>query len=221
MPHDPEPSLLVKPRLRGALHQSAAWFALGAGSVLVALAPTQRAALAAAVYSLSLIALFAVSAVYHRVQWATDHARALMRRADHASIFILIAGTYTPVALFGLRDDAGRRLLLLIWCSAIAGVILSLVWVKAPKALTAAIAVAVGWMIVPYFAQVRLFLGNEVWLLLAGGIAYTIGAIVYAAKRPNPSPRVFGYHEVFHALTLVGAMLHFAVVVQIVRTAVA
>jgi hemolysin III len=216
MPNDPQQPF-VKPRLRGVLHQSAAWYALGAGSVLVAMAPTPRAAFAAAVYSLSLVALFAVSAIYHRVQWATDQARALMRRADHASIFILIAGTYTPVALFGLGDAAGRRLLLLIWCSAIAGVILSLVWVKAPKALTAAIAVAVGWMIVPYFAQIRRFLGNEVWLLLAGGIAYTIGAVVYAAKRPDPSPRVFGYHEVFHALTLVGAMLHFAVVVQIVR----
>jgi hemolysin III len=217
MSSEPQQTVFDKPRLRGVLHQSATWYALGAGSVLVAMAPTRRAALAAGVYSISLIALFAVSAVYHRVQWKQDRSRALMRRADHASIFVLIAGTYTPVALLGLGGDAGRRLLIMIWCGAIGGVILSLAWAKAPKALTAAIAVAVGWTIVPYFEQIRRFLGNEVWVLLAGGIAYTLGAIVYAVKKPDPAPRVFGYHEVFHALTLVGAILHFAVIVQLVR----
>lgn len=217
MTDEPQQDAVLKPRLRGVLHQSATWYALGAGSVLVAMASTPRAAFAVAVYSLSLVALFAISAIYHRVQWKQERTRALMRRADHASIFLLIAGTYTPVALLGLGGDAGRRLLILIWCGAAGGVILSLAWPKAPKALTAAIAVAVGWTIVPYFEQVRRFLGHEVWLLLAGGIAYTVGAVVYGIRRPDPFPRVFGYHEVFHALTLVGALLHFAVVVQIVR----
>ena len=207
-----------KPLLRGVLHHSAAWFSLGAGSVLVATARTPRAAIAAAVYCASLVALFAISAVYHRVQWSAA-ARARMRRADHASIFILIAGTYTPVSLFALGGDDGRRLLIMIWSGAAAGVLLSLCWVRAPKALTAAVAVAVGWMIVPYFGQVRSFLGGYGWLILAGGIIYTVGAIVYALKRPDPWPRVFGYHEVFHALTLVAALLHFAVIVQIVREA--
>ena len=208
-----------KPTLRGVLHHSAAWYALGAGSVLVAMASTPRAAIAAAVYSLSLVALFAISAIYHRVQWRTDRTRARMRRADHASIFILIAGTYTPVALLGLGGADGRRLLIMIWSGALAGVLLSLFWVRAPKALTAAVAVAVGWMIMPYFGEVRRLLGMMVWLILAGGIAYTAGAIIYALRRPNPWPRTFGYHELFHALTLVGASLHFAVIVQIVRTA--
>lgn len=209
---------IPKPSLRGVLHHSAAWSALGAGSVLVAMASTTRAAIAAAVYSLSLVVLFAVSAIYHRVQWQ-ERARAWMRRADHASIFILIAGTYTPVALLGLGGDDGRRLLITIWIGAAAGVLLSLFWVRAPKALTAAVAIAVGWTIAPYFSEVRRLLGAEVWLILAGGIAYTAGAVIYAIRRPNPWPRVFGYHEVFHALTLVGALLHFAVVVQIVRGA--
>lgn len=212
------PNETPKPSLRGVLHQSAAWYSLGAGSVLVAMASTPREAIAAAVYSLSLVVLFAVSAIYHRVQWQ-ERARAWMRRADHASIFILIAGTYTPVALLGLGGDDGRRLLITIWIGAAAGVLMSLFWVRAPKALTAAVAIAIGWTIAPYFSQVRRLLGAEVWLILAGGIAYTVGAVVYAIRRPNPWPRVFGYHEVFHALTLVGALLHFAVVVQIVRGA--
>jgi hemolysin III len=208
---------VVKPLLRGVLHQVAAWFALGAGSVLVAFAATPRAALAAAVYSLSLVTLFAVSAIYHRVHWNALASRAWMRRADHASIFVLIAGTYTPISLLVLGEAEGRRLLIAIWAGAAVGVLLSLFWVNAPKALTAAMAVAVGWTITPYFAEVRSFLGDHIWLILAGGIAYTVGAVVYALKRPDPWPRVFGYHEVFHALTLVGALLHFATIVMIVR----
>ena len=206
-----------KPMLRGVLHHTAAWAALGAGLVLVAMASSPRAAVAAAIYSLSLVVLFAVSAIYHRVQWTAERARERMRRADHASIFVLIAGTYTPVSLLGLGGDDGRRLLIRIGGGAFAGVMLSLFWVKAPKALIAIVAVAIGWMIVPYFAQVRQLLGAYVWLILAGGIVYTVGAIVYAIKRPDPWPRVFGYHEVFHALTLVGALLHFAAIVKIVR----
>lgn len=208
----------VKPLLRGVLHEAAAWYALGAGSVLVATASSARAAIAAAIYSLSLVLLFAVSAIYHRVHWTAARTRAWMRRADHASIFVLIAGTYTPVALLGIGGEDGRRLLIAIWIGAAVGVTLSLAWVTAPKALIAALAVAVGWMITPYFAEVKRFLGAHVWLILAGGIAYTVGAVVYALKRPDPWPRVFGYHEVFHALTLVGALLHFATIVMIMRT---
>jgi hemolysin III len=204
-----------KPTLRGVLHQCAAWYSFGAGSVLVAMASTTRAAVAAAVYSFSLVTLFAVSATYHRVQWG-ERGRAWMRRADHASIFVLIAGTYTPIALLGLGGENGRRLLIQIWTGAAAGVLLSLFWVKAPKALTAAVAVAVGWTLAPYIGEVRRLLGAQLWIILAGGIAYTLGAVIYAVRRPNPWPGVFGYHEVFHALTIVGALLHFAVIVRIV-----
>jgi hemolysin III len=207
----------AKPILRGVLHHSAAFFAAGAGAVLVAMSPDLRTAAAVAIFSLSLVTLFAVSATYHRVHWKSARARAYMRRADHASIFVLIAGTYTPVAFLGLGGEDGRRLLIMIWVGAAAGVLLSLFWVQAPKALTAAVAVAMGWMIVPYFGQVRRLLGPEIWLIVAGGIAYTAGAVIYAVRRPNPWPRVFGYHEVFHALTIVGALLHFAAIVEIVR----
>jgi hemolysin III len=208
-----------KPLLRGLLHQLAAACALGAGGVLVSVAPTPRAAAAAALYSASLVLLFAVSATYHRVQWST-RARAWMRRADHASIFVLIAGTYTPIALFGLPGPSGEQLLWAIWGGALLGVLQSLFWVSAPKPLTAALAVAVGWTLVPFWGEARAVLGGgQLGLVVGGGVAYTLGALAYASKRPNPRPGVFGYHEVFHALTIVGAGLHFAAVLQLVRGA--
>lgn len=206
----------VKPIMRGLLHQEAAWLAFGAGAVLVSMSRTLEAAAAAAIYSLSLVVLFAVSSIYHRFQWTTARARALMRRADHSAIFVLIAGTYTPISLLGLTGSDGRRLLAIIWIGAALGVALSLFWVKAPRAL---VAVALGWTITPYFDQARKLLGASIWLVLAGGVVYTIGALVYAIRRPDPWPRVFGYHEVFHALTLVGAILHFVAVVRVVRAA--
>jgi hemolysin III len=208
-----------KPKLRGVLHQFAASCALGAGLVLVAVAPTARAVTASALYVFSLVALFTVSATYHRVNWSV-RGRAWMRRMDHASIFLLIAGTYTPLALLGLPGDSGNGLLLAIWGGALLGVLQSLFWVHAPKVLTATLAVGVGWTMVPYFGEVRRALSaTEFGLMLAGGLAYTLGAVAYAAKRPNLRPGVFGYHEVFHALTLVGAALHFALVLKLVRAA--
>ncbi|MFP2911362.1 PAQR family membrane homeostasis protein TrhA [Pyxidicoccus sp. 3LFB2] len=199
------------------LHQFAAVVALIAGGVLVSMAPTPRAATAAALYAVSLVVLFTVSATYHRVDWA-PRGRAWMRRMDHASIFILIAGTYTPVALLGIRGAAGDSLLLAIWCGALVGVLQSLFWVHAPKVVTAALAVGVGWTLVPYLKEARQALDvTGLSLILAGGAAYTLGAVAYALKRPNLRPGVFGYHEFFHALTLVGAGLHFAVVVRLVQ----
>jgi hemolysin III len=208
-----------KPKLRGVLHQFAAVGALGAGAVLVSMAPTPRAAAAAALYAFSLVVLFSVSATYHRVDWA-PRGRAWMRRMDHASIFILIAGTYTPIALLGVSGAAGDSLLLAIWCGALVGVLQSLFWVHAPKVVTAALAVGVGWTLVPYLGDARRALGVvELSLILAGGVAYTAGALAYALKRPDLRPGVFGYHELFHALTLVGAGLHFVVVLRLVRAA--
>ncbi len=208
---------ISKPKLRGVLHQYAAFFALGAGLVLVSLAPTPRALAAGAIFALSLVTLFGISATYHRILWS-ERARARMRRLDHASIFILIAGTYTPVAMLGLPSETGTPLLFLAWGGALLGVALAVFWVGAPKVLNALLAVAVGWTMVPYFGQVRASLQTlELVLLMVGGVAYTLGAVAYAAKRPNPLPGVFGYHEVFHAMTLVGAAAHFATVVMIIR----
>ncbi|WP_256569676.1 PAQR family membrane homeostasis protein TrhA [Myxococcus qinghaiensis] len=212
-------AVVEKPKLRGVLHQFAAVGALGAGAVLVSMAPTLRTATAAGLYAISLVVLFSVSATYHRVDWSV-RARAWMRKMDHASIFILIAGTYTPIALIGLSGAAGDSLLLAIWCGALLGVVKSLFWAHAPKVLTAALALAVGWTLVPYLPEVRAALGGvELTLILLGGVAYTSGAIAYALKRPDLRPGVFGYHELFHALTIVGALLHFVVVLRLVRGA--
>jgi hemolysin III len=209
----------VKPLWRGVLHQFAAGVALGAGLVLVSMAPSARSALAAALFAASLVTLFTVSATYHRVNWSVP-ARAWMRRMDHASIFVLIAGTYTPVALIGLPRAAGNSLLLAVWVGALLGVLQSLFWVHAPKVVTAALALGVGWTLVPYLREALNALGAmQLTIILLGGVAYTLGAVAYALKRPNPRPGVFGYHEVFHALTLVGAGLHFTVVLLLVRSA--
>jgi hemolysin III len=207
----------VKPALRGVLHQWAALAAAGAGVVLVAVARTRRASAASAVFAASLVTLFTVSAAYHRITWST-RARARMRRMDHASIFVLIAGTYTPIALLGLADPAGTSLLRAVWGLAFLGVLQSLFWVSAPKWVSALLAVGVGWTIVPYLGEVRRSLDAAVTLrVLLGGVAYTLGAVAYATKRPNPRALVFGYHEVFHALTLVGAALHYWAVLMLVR----
>jgi hemolysin III len=207
---------LVKPSLRGVSHQAAAFVALGAGGVLVALAPSPPARLAALVYALSLFAMFAVSALYHRPTWAPA-ARARMRRLDHATIFLLIAGTFTPFAVLGLGGAQATTLLAIAWGGALLGLLQSLFWVHAPKPLTAALYLAMGWAISPYFRELHAALGaRALMLLLAGGVAYSLGALVYALRRPNPFPRTFGYHEVFHALVIVASVCHFAAVLGMV-----
>jgi hemolysin III len=199
------------------LHQWAAVVALAAGSGLVALAPDSRSRVAVGIYAASLALLFTISAVYHRIHWEPG-PRTWLRRADHASIFLLIGGTYTPVALLALDADVARRLLVLVWSGVALGVLVSMLWPGAPKFVGAVIAVAVGWTIVPYVGTLRRVLeAGELWLIVVGGLAYTIGALVYALKRPDPWPHHFGYHEVFHALTLVGAGTHLAAVLSILR----
>jgi hemolysin III len=199
------------------LHQWAAVFALGAGWGLVTLAPGPRARLALAVYAASLLVLFAVSAIYHRFHW-TPRIRAWLRRADHAAIYLLIGGTYTPIALLALDAAVARQVLTLTWSGAALGVLVAMLWPGAPKFVGAAIALAVGWTIVPYAGELaRALTTLELWLVVAGGLAYSLGAVVYAVKRPDPWPATFGYHELFHALTLVGAGLHLAAILEIVR----
>jgi hemolysin III len=211
------PSTGPKPTWRGVLHQWAAVLALGAGAGLIALAPDPRSRVAVGIYAASLALLFTISAVYHRIQWEPG-PRAWLRRADHASIFLLIGGTYTPIALLGLDADISRRLLILVWSGVALGVLVSMLWPGAPKFVAATIAVAVGWTIVPYIGTLRRVLeAGELWLIVVGGLAYTIGALVYALKRPDPWPGHFGYHEVFHALTLVGAGTHLVAVFSLLQ----
>jgi hemolysin III len=203
----------AKPLLRGVSHEIAAFAALAAWIALAVLAPSMRGRAAANVYGASLFTLFLVSAVYHRTNWP-PRARAWMRRLDHSAIFLLIAGTYTPVCLL-LPPASGRPLLAMVWGGAALGIVQSILWVHAPKPLVAAIYVALGWALLPVLPTVREVLGAPALALLAGGgAAYTVGAIVYAAQRPDPFPRVFGYHEVFHALVIAAAACHFAVVAR-------
>jgi hemolysin III len=201
-----------KPKLRGVIHQVAAVVALAAGGVLVATAPTARAAWAGAAFVASLVTLYTISAVYHRVHWEPA-ARAWMRRADHACIFVLIAGTYTPFGLLAVPPELGNKMLALAWGGAFVGVLVSLFWVKRPKWLVAVLCVALGWIGVPIWMDPRNVLDTtSVVLLLIGGAVYTLGAVFYALKRPRLWPETFGYHELFHAFTVIAAALHFFVV---------
>jgi hemolysin III len=202
----------VKPRLRGWLHAGTFPLAVVAGIVLVALAPTGRARIATAVYAVSAALLFGVSAVYHRGHWR-PRAHTLLKRLDHANIFLIIAGTYTPFAAVLLQGHGGSILLWIVWAGALAGVAFRVLWVGAPRWLYTPVYLALGWVAVFYVADILRNGGVAVLtLLLVGGALYSAGGVIYAAKRPNPSPRWFGFHEVFHALTLGAFIVHYVAV---------
>jgi hemolysin III len=204
---------ITKPRLRGVSHQWAFFVSLALGAALVAAAPAGQPRLAAAIYALSVAALFGTSALYHRITWASQAARRWMRRLDHSMIFFLIAGTYTPFALLVLDGDLATVILIVVWAGALAGVLMKLVWIDAPKALVAVTYIMLGWVAIAAFPAMIERLGVTASTLVAvGGLLYTLGALVYAFQRPDPVPRVFGYHEVFHALVILAAALQYAVI---------
>jgi hemolysin III len=204
---------LTKPRLRGVSHQWAFYVSLVLGAALVVAAPAGQPRLAAAVYAVSVAALFGTSAVYHRITWASQAARRWMRRLDHSMIFFLIAGTYTPFALLVLEGDLATVILVVVWAGALAGIFMKLVWIDAPKALVAILYLALGWVAVAAFPSMLDELGiTGTALVVIGGLLYTAGALVYAFQRPNPVPTVFGYHEVFHVLVILAAALQYAVI---------
>jgi hemolysin III len=205
----PLPEVWVKPLLRGVLHQYAFFVSLASGTLLVLLATTTKASVAAALYAASVSALFGVSALYHRITWTTP-ARRRMRRLDHAMIFVLIAGTYTPVGLLVLQGRLATVVLAVVWGGAAAGIVLELVWAKAPRWLGGTVYLALGWVAVVAMPQLFARLGITGGLLLvAGGLAYSAGAAVYALRRPDPAPATFGYHEVFHLLVIAGVAADF------------
>jgi hemolysin III len=207
------PDVASRPLWRGRTHAYAFFVALLGGVVLVAFAPDGRARLALGVYALSVAGLFGVSALYHRIPWRSAAKRAWMRRADHAMIFLLIAGTYTPFALLVLQGRLATAILITVWAGAAGGIVLKLVWIHAPKWLGSLIYCALGWVAVSVFPQLWHHAGVLSTVLVAvGGLLYTIGAVVYATKKPDPVPLVFGYHEVFHALVIAAAALQFAAV---------
>ena len=198
--------------MRGVLHQHAFFAALAAGIVLVAAADGGAARTGAAVYTAGLAGLLGTSALYHRVTWSSAAARRWMRRLDHAMIFVLIAATTTPVALLVLDDPLRTVLLAVVWGSAVAGVIVELLWPAAPKWFNSAVYCAVGLCGMAAFPSLAGYAVAALVLMVAGGVLYAAGAIIYATGRPDPRPAVFGYHEVFHALVVAAAALHFAAV---------
>jgi len=210
------PSLRVKPRLRGVLHLHASYVALVAGIVLVALAHSSRAALAAAIYSASLVLLFGMSALYHCPNWRPT-TRAWLKRLDHAAIFVLIAGSYTPFCMVALQGGVGDRLLLMAWIGAGVGILQAVFWVRAPRVVTAALYLALGWAVVPYVPQIWAAIG-ALGISLVGccGALFTAGAVIYALKRPDPLPSVFGYHEVFHSLVIVACACKYAAITMMI-----
>jgi hemolysin III len=205
-----------RPRLRGVSHQIAFFVSLVSGIALVVAAPDGQTRAEVAIYAASLSGLLGVSAVLHRRDWSPTVRRHL-RRLDHSMIFVLIAGTYTPIAGTVLEGSLRTAVLSIVWIGALLGVILTVAWIDAPKWAAALPYVALGWVAVVAVPQLIDGLGVAGMSLLAlGGALYTVGAVVYARKRPDPLPMVFGYHEVFHALVIAAAAAHYAVIAAFV-----
>lgn len=198
----PNQLVAIKPHLRGWLHLIAAPLSLAASIVLVVLAPTTADKWASAVYLGASLFLFGISALYHRFYWAPKW-EVVWRRLDHSNIFLLIAGTYTPLSIALLERRDATILLSIVWTGAVIGILLNLFWPTAPRWLSTLIYVVLGWVAIAYLPQLWAAGGPIVVLLIvAGGILYTLGAVVYGMKRPNPSPAWFGFHEIFHAFTV-------------------
>lgn len=200
-----------KPRLRGVSHQFA-FFGFGLGNLVLLAATTgRRAILAIVVYALSVAFLYGISALYHRGTWS-PRALSRIRRLDHSAIFLLIAGSYTPLFMLLLPVDyAGGHPLRLVWFFTCLGILKTLVWPQSPGWLTTVLALATGWCAIRHVLALAPTIGTiSFTLLVLSGVAYTLGGAVYAVRRPNPFPRTFGYHEVFHALVITGGLFHYA-----------
>ncbi len=198
----------VKPRLRGWLHAGMSPVAFLAGLVLVVLSRSLEARVSAAVFTVTAVLLFGTSAFYHRGTWS-PRVNAFLKRFDHSNIFLIIAGSYTPFALV-LPDTQGRTMLTIVWTGAALGVAFRVLWVGAPRWLYVPIYVALGWVAVFYLGPLAHYGGAAILTLICvGGGLYTLGAVVYGLKRPNPSPRWFGFHEIFHALTIAAFIVHY------------
>jgi hemolysin III len=193
---------VAKPKLRGWLHAVTAPLALAAGIVLVALAPSSSARLAAGAFALTSFLLFATSALYHRGNWSPAAERRL-KRMDHANIFLLIAGSYTPFAILALKGDTRVALMSAVWGTALLGIAFRVLWVGAPRWSYVPLYIGLGWAMALVFPQLIHGAGVAAFVLVAvGGLLYTFGGLVYGLKRPNPSPRWFGFHEIFHTCTV-------------------
>jgi hemolysin III len=199
--------------MRGWLHFWSFAVSIAASATLIAVSAALvggGAALATSVYSVTILGLFGTSALYHRRTWRTPRSRAVMRRLDHSMIFLFIAGSYTPVAALAMDSGTARWVLIVVWAGALAGVVLKTVWPHAPAWVGVPIYIALGWVAV--FVIPAMLVGGGVAalvLLLTGGLIYTVGAVFYATRWPNPWPATFGFHEFFHAATVLAAICHY------------
>jgi hemolysin III len=200
---------MIKPKLRGWLHVGAFPLSLLLGAILVLLAPSEKARVSSAIFAVTASLLFGVSALYHRGTWGPKTA-GLLKRFDHANIFLIIAGTYTPFSVLLLPAGPARTLLWIVWTGALLGVAFRVLWVGAPRWLYVPVYIALGWVAVVYIPALWAGAGVTVFtLVLVGGAFYTIGAVIYGLRKPNPSPRWFGFHEVFHAFTVAAFLAHY------------
>ncbi len=199
----------AKPKLRGWLHAVTSPLTLAAGVVLIVLSPTAATRVGSAVFMASAVLLFTVSAVYHRGTWS-PRTWAFLRRFDHANIFLLIAGSYTPFALLMLTGTDRRLLLTAVWGGALGGVLFRILWADAPRWLYVPIYVGLGWAAVFYVDDfARATSAAVLTLIVAGGVLYSLGGLVYGLRKPDPSPSWFGFHEVFHTLTIAAFVTHY------------
>jgi hemolysin III len=200
--------------MRGWLHAGAFPISIALGMLAVALPGTLGARLAVGVYAISISALFGTSALYHRRVWSTSRSRSLMKRLDHSMIFLFIAGTYTPFALLALPPLSARVILIVVWSGAVLGIGVRMLWLRSPRFLVIPLYIALGWVAVFVIPQLAAAAGvATLVLLLVGGVLYSLGAVVYATRWPNPAPTTFGYHEVFHACTIGAAICHYTAVI--------
>jgi hemolysin III len=206
-----------RPRMRGRIHQVAFFVAVPASVALILLARGAAATAVAAIYAATLVAVFGASAAYHRGDW-TPRAKRWMKRLDHSMIYLLIAGSYTPIAVLALHGPWTIVVLSLVWTGAVAGIAMKIAAPDGLRAPTATLYMVMGWAALVAFPQiVRGLSGTGVALMLAGGLLYTAGAIVFATRRPDPRPLVFGYHEIWHAFMVAAASCHFAMIALVVR----
>ena len=202
----------TKPLVRGWIHAGTAPVALVAGIVLVAFAPTTTARVSCAVFAVTTLLLFTTSAIYHRGTWS-PRTTAALRRLDHSNILLVIAGTYTPLSVLLLPGRTAAWLLGVIWAATLGGILARVFWLSAPRWFYVPLYLILGLVSVGFLPQFWSSGGPlVVWLVVAGGLAYSLGALVYGIKRPNPRPLYFGFHEIFHVLTVVGYVAHYAAV---------
>jgi hemolysin III len=205
------PPTEVKPTWRGWIHAGTFPFTIAAGIVLICLAQGAPAKWASAVFMLTSMLLFGNSALYHRIDW-TPKTKLIFKRIDHANIFLLIAGTYTPIAVLALPPEKGTLLLVVVWAGALLGIGFRVFWIGAPRWLYVILYLALGWAAVAYLGDIFAVNPASMILVAAGGLAYTLGAVAYALKKPNFFPGRFGFHEVFHTLTVVAFLCHWTAI---------